>query len=211
MKRRTERRSAGGPLRTVASARCRTFALGLAALVLGRCRNPSPCLSSPRRRGSIAKTLDSRLRGNDNAAARLRAGSGGVYSKATHATADARCEGSGLTGRMGAGEQRSAERVCPAAWRRVGEKALCSGPFRDTAESSQPPSRSEQRSAPSLKARAATFKPRQGTALAPRADATQRAPATTRIGPQADLLRDAPPCVAGRAKRRTATETGAPC
>jgi hypothetical protein len=112
------------------------------------------------------------------------AGSGGLYS-ATHATADVRREGSALTGRMGAGEQRSEERVCPAACRRVGEKALCSGPFRADAESSQPPSRNEQRSVPSPQARAATAKPRQGTALAPRANPMHGESANVRNGPRA--------------------------
>jgi hypothetical protein len=48
---------------------------------------------------------------------------------------------------------------------------------------SQPPSRSEQRSAPSPQARAATAKPRQGTALGPRAHAAPRTLAGVRNRP----------------------------
>jgi hypothetical protein len=74
---------------------------------------------------------------------------------ATQGRAFVRPEGSALPRRIGAGEQRSAARVCPAPWRRVGEKALCSAASSGDAESSQPPSRSEQRSAPSASPRAA--------------------------------------------------------
>jgi hypothetical protein len=85
-------------------------------------------------------------------------------------------EGCALTGRIGAGEQRSGAGGSPARQRRTGEKALCSGPFRATAESSQPPARSEQRSAPSPQARAAALKPRQGAALGPPRDCHRARP-----------------------------------
>ena len=96
-------------------------------------------------------------------------------------------EGSALTGRMGAGEQRSAERGSPAY--PPGRREAVRWVPRSAAPTaaSQPPSRSEQRSAPSPQARAATPKPRQGTALGPRANATQRALANVRNGPFADL------------------------
>jgi hypothetical protein len=125
-----------------------------------------------------------------------------------------------LDGRSGPGlwpsPQRSVERVCPAVPRRVGEKALCSGPFRADAESSQPPSRSEQpspdanspvdcsppgegpghwpgaackASVPSPQARAATAKPRRDTALGPRTNAAREA--TVRNGPPAAFHRAA--------------------
>jgi hypothetical protein len=68
-------------------------------------------------------------------------------------------EGSALPGRIGAGEQRSGARGSPARMRRTGEKALCEGASSDRAESSQPPSRSEQRSAPEAWPRAAPLSP----------------------------------------------------
>ena len=98
---------------------------------------------------------------------RSLASSADLYSTLARTDVASGTEGRALTGRIGAGEQRSGAGGSPARQRRTGEKALCSGLFRDTAESSQPPPRSEQRSEPSPQARAAALKPRQGAALGP--------------------------------------------
>ena len=118
--------------------------------------------------------------------ARSLAGSGSVYSSARETPRVPGPEGSALTGRMGAGEQRSVARGSPAypPGRREAVR-WAPRPAVPTA-ASQPPSRSEQRSAPSPQARAATAKPRQGTALGPRANAAQRALAGVRHGPSTD-------------------------
>jgi hypothetical protein len=156
-----------------------------------RCAGNGALQSSPSRRCAAGNPRSAALLGADHSRPDLPApglaGKGGVCSKVRKAPPLLGPEGGVPSGRMGAGEQRSAERVCPAVPRRVGEKALCSGPFRADAESSQPPSRSEQRSAPSPQARAATAKPRRDTTLGPRATRARADLRSVRKGPSADL------------------------
>ena len=137
---------------------------------------------------------------------RSLAGTGSVYSGARKAPAPLRREGSALTGRMGAGSvgrgsksacadldgrsglglwpspQRSAERGSPAYPPGRREAMMWAPRSAVPTAASQPPSRSEQHSAPSPKARAATPKPRQGTALGPHVDAAQERLRTSATG-----------------------------
>jgi hypothetical protein len=226
MQRGTERRSADGPLRTlarlrtvvacealtvVASARARLRAGGPVRSAVGgrRCAPTALCCSVPRpaaklaaraalaplrqlprvsSRSALARAAASpALLGAAHSLpgppARSLAGSGSLCSSAREAPPLPRHEGSALTGRMGAGEQRSAERGSPVY--PPGRREAVRWVPRSAAPTaaSQPPSRSEQRSAPSLKARVATAKPREGTALGPRANAAH---ADVRNGPNAN-------------------------
>jgi hypothetical protein len=171
-----------GPLRcSLREGGCDDSALALDA--------PAHRAFSPAARKRSAAPRSPALLGADNSRPHLPAhslaGTGGVYSSARETPRVPGPEGSALTGRMGAGEQRSAERGSPVY--PPGRREAVRWVPRSAAPTaaSQPPSRSEQRSAPSLKARAATPKPRQGTALGPRANAAQRALANVRRGPNA--------------------------
>ena len=107
------------------------------------------------------------------------------------------------SGRMGAGEQRSAERGSPTPCARPA-RTRDAAPVQVDAESSQPPSRSEQRSVPSPQARAATPKPRRDTPLGPRANAAQGALAEVRNGSQAAVGSAAFILVRSASRRRKA-------
>ena len=164
----------------------------------GRCATNGARQSSPSRRCAAGNPRSAALLGADNSRPHLPApslaGSGSVSSSARNTPPVPRREGSALSGRIGAGEQRSAERGSPAYPPGRREAVRWAPRSAVPTAASQPPSRSEQRSAPSLKARAATPKPRQGTALAPRAIAAQRELANVRKGPRADL-RSFPRCM----------------
>jgi hypothetical protein len=226
--------------------RCSLREGGCVTRPFGRCATNGALQSSPSRRCAAGNPRSPALLGAAHSLpsppARSLASSASVYSIARKAPTLLGPEGGVPTGRMGAGSvgrgsksacadldgrsglglwpspQRSAERVCPAACRRVGEKALCSGPFRADAESSQPPSRSEQpspdanspvdcsppgegpghwpgaackASVPSPQARAATAKPRRDTTLGPRATRARADLRNVRNGPRAASHRTA--------------------
>ena len=118
--------------------------------------------------------------------ARSLAGHRVPHGRPTRGSVGSRPEGGVPTGRMGAGEQRSGARGSPAYPPGRREAVRWAPRSAVPTAASQPPSRSEQRSAPSLKARAATAKPRRDTALGPAPRQRQAGIGNVRNGPRTD-------------------------
>jgi hypothetical protein len=173
------------------SLRCSRREGGCGTRPFARCAGNGARQSSPSRRCAAGNPRAAALLGADNSRPDLPthslAGGGSLYSTRRETAALPGPEGSALTGRMGAGEQRSAERGSPAyAPGRREAVRWAPRPAVPTA-ASQPPSRSEQRSAPSPQARAATAKPRRDTALGPAPTQPQAVGQNVRNGPSTDL------------------------
>jgi hypothetical protein len=160
--------------------RCSPGQGGCGTRPFARCAGNGARQSSPSRRCAAGNPDQAALLGADNSRpdlpTRSLAGTGNLYSTRRRKHRVPRPEGGVLTGRMCAGEQRSAARGSPAypPGRREAVR-WAPRPAVPTA-ASQPPSRSEQRSAPSAQPRAAQLSPGRAPPSGPARDARERTP-----------------------------------
>ena len=170
--------------------RCSPGQGGCGTRPFARCAGNGARQSSPSRRCAAGNPDQAALLGADNSRpdlpTRSLAGSGHLSSTRRRKQRMLRPEGGVPPGRIGAGEQRSAARGSPVyppgrreAMRWAPRPAV-------PTVASQPPSRSEQRSAPSPQARAAPSKPRRDTALGPAPRQRKAVGRNVRNGPQAE-------------------------